>query len=191
MTTRSLRHVEKERAFRQLFNDYYAPFCLWSKRFIESREEREDIVSEVFAMLWEHWDKGDFDPRRDEAVGYIKMCVRNACLNRVKHLIVEGDYADAYQDAVSGYEPAGDDVYTVEALYKMLNDTLEQLPDSHRLVFLKSFYEGKTREEIAEELNVSAKSVGRYKKKVIELLRKHFKEYMTVALLLLYLSAEP
>ena len=52
----------------------------------------------------------------------------------------------------------------------------------------KSFFEGKTHTEIAEEMNLSVKSINRYKQKTMELLRNELKEYMPL-LLLLFLRA--
>ena len=40
----------KERAFKQLYEEYYAPFCLYAKRFVDDKETREDIVSDVFKI---------------------------------------------------------------------------------------------------------------------------------------------
>ena len=72
------RH-DKEQAFKQLYEEYYAPFCLYAKRFIEDKEAREDIVSDVFASLWDKIDSFELDS--DTTLGYIKMCVKNSCLN--------------------------------------------------------------------------------------------------------------
>lgn len=52
---------------------------------------------------------------------------------------------------------------------------------------MKSFVEGKKREDIAAELNLSIKTVGRYKAKTIELLRTGLKDYLPVILALLSL----
>ena len=37
----------KELTFKQLYEEYYAPFCLYAKRFIEDKDTREDIVQAV------------------------------------------------------------------------------------------------------------------------------------------------
>ena len=81
-----------------------------------------------------------------------------------------------------------DSVYTLDELYRMLYETLNKLPESYRTVFIKSFYEGKTHTEIAEEMNLCVKSINRYKQKTMELLRNELKEYMPL-LLLLFLRA--
>ena len=78
--------------------------------------------------------------------------------------------------------------YTLDELYRMLYETLNKLPENYRTVFIKSFFEGKTHTEIAEEMNLSVKSINRYKQKTMELLRNELKEYMPL-LLLLFLRA--
>ena len=45
----------KERAFKQLYEEYYAPFCLYAKRFVDDKETREDIVSDVFTHYGINW----------------------------------------------------------------------------------------------------------------------------------------
>jgi len=51
---------------------------------------------------------------------------------------------------------------------------------------MKSFFEGKTHVEIAEEMNLSVKSINRYKQKTMELLRNELKDYLPLLLLLFY-----
>ena len=46
----------KEQAFKQLYEEFYAPFILYAKRFIDDKETREDIVSDVFTSLWDKID---------------------------------------------------------------------------------------------------------------------------------------
>ena len=70
----------------------------------------------------------------------------------------------------------------------MLYEILDSLPQAQREVFMKSFVEGKKREEIAAELNLSVKTVGRYKQKTIELLRVQLKDYPPVIITLLQLG---
>lgn len=139
----------KEQAFKELYEEYYAPFCLYAKRFIEDKETREDIVSDVFTSIWGKIDT--FDLQSDTALGYIKMCVRNSCLNFLKHQECEWNYAENIQKKAPVYETEPDSIYTLDELYKMLYETLNKLPENYRIVFMKSFFEGKTHVEIAEK----------------------------------------
>lgn len=172
---KSLFSNSKEKDFKQLFEVYYAPFCLYAGRYIEDKDVCEDIVSDVFASLW---NQNSFDPLSSTAVGYIKMCVKNSCLNYLKHQEYERSYAEHIQQKAPVYETEPDSVYTLEELYQMLYSTLQQLPDNYRKVFIESCLNGKTHTEIAAELNVSVKSVNRYKQKTLELLKEELKDYL-------------
>lgn len=179
----SFSNQTKEQAFKLLYKEYYAPFCLYAKRFIEDKEVREDIVSDVFTSLWDKMDS--FDLQSDTAIGYIKMCVKNSCLNFLKHQEYEWSYAENIQKKAPIYETEPDSVYTLDELYRMLYETLDKLPENYRTVFIKSFFEGKTHVEIAEELNLSVKSINRYKQKTMELLRNDLKEYLPLILFII------
>ena len=176
----------KERAFKQLYEEYYAPFCLYAKRFVDDKETREDIVSDVFTSLWDKLDTDSFNLQSNTALAYIKMCVKNSCLNFLKHQEYEWSYAENIQKKAPVYETEPHSVYTLDELYRMLYETLDKLPENYRTVFMKSFFEGKTHVEIAEEMNLSVKSINRYKQKTMELLRNELKDYLPLLLLLIY-----
>ena len=182
----SFSRQTKERAFKQLYEDYYAPFCLYAKRFVDDKEVREDIVSDVFTSIWDKLGTESFDLQSDTALGYIKMCVKNNCLNYLKHQEYEWNYAEIIQKKAPIYETEADSVYTLDELYRMLYETLNKLPENYRTVFVKSFFEGKTHAEIAEEMNLSVKSINRYKQKTMELLRNELKDYLPLFLLLFF-----
>jgi RNA polymerase sigma-70 factor (ECF subfamily) len=168
----------KKESFRLLYENYYAPFCLYAKRFIEDREIREDVVSDVFVSLWEKMDS--FDLSSETEIGYVKMCVKNNCLNYLKHQEYEWNYEEMMRKHPPIYDTQPDSIYMVDELYQMLYDTLDRLPDTYRTVFIEHFFNEKTYEEIAHEMQLSVKSVGRYKQKVIELLRTKLKDHLSL-----------
>lgn len=171
---------DKEQWFQQLFETYYAPFCLYARRFVDDKQVREDLVSEVFATVWEKLRTDTLQP--ESVVAYIKVAVRNQCINHLQHIRYESFYAELKHEPI--YAPAPDTVYTLEELYQLLKDTLEQMPEKHRTVFVKTFLETKTQTEVAEEMQISIKSVHRYKQKATEQLRNALKDYLPLALLL-------
>ena len=169
--------------------EYYAPFCLYAKGLLMIKKH----VKTSFRMYSPHyginWILILFDLQSNTALAYIKMCVKNSCLNFLKHQEYEWSYAEKYiQKKAPVYETEPDSIYTLDELYRMLYETLNKLPENYRTVFIKSFFEGKTHTEIAEEMNLSVKSINRYKQKTMELLRNELKEYMPL-LLLLFLRA--
>lgn len=175
------KHV-KEKVFIRLYEKYYASFCLYAKRFIEDLQIREDIVSDVFTSLWDKIEV--IDLQSESIVGYIKNSVRNACINHLKHQEYEWKFVESLRMKQPVYEVEPDSIYHLNDLYKMLNETLEKLPKQYRSVFIKSFFEDKSYAKIAEELDISVKSVNRYKQKTIDFIRKELKDHLPIFLFL-------
>ena len=173
----------KEDSFKALYMKYYASFCLFARRFIDNAEICEDLKSDVFVNLWSRMDYIDTDS--PTTVGFIKMCVHNAALNYLKHNSYEKEYSRSLKDLGLVYEDNPDSVPSLEQLYAMLLETLEKLPENHRQVFVKTYLEGRKQEEIAAEMNISVKSVGRYKQKTIDFLQAEFKECLPLLLFIL------
>ena len=163
-----LRESNNEKEFRKLYEEYYAPFCLYAKRFINDMTVCEDLVSDVFVSLWDKRDS--IELKKETATAYLKICVRNSCLNHLKHMEYEWNYNEFCQKQSPIYATETDSVYTLNELYDMLYKTLQRLPENYRIVFIKSFFEGKTHAEIAQDMNLSVKSINRYKQKTMELL---------------------
>ncbi len=178
----TFRDNTKKQEFKQLFETYYAPFCLYAKRYIKEDELREDLVSDVFATLWSKRD--DIELQAETTIAYIKVCVRNGCLNYLKHLNYETNYVEQCLNNEPQYATSPDCIYTLKELYHILNESLNALPENYRTVFIKSFYEGKKLSEIASEMNISIKSVDRYKAKVMQELTKELKDYLPLLLFL-------
>ncbi|MGN1232427.1 MAG: RNA polymerase sigma-70 factor [Candidatus Cryptobacteroides sp.] len=174
---------EREDRFKALYMKYYASFCLFARRFIDNAEICEDLVSDVFVNLWSRMDYIDTDS--PTTVGFIKMCVHNACLNYLKHNRYEKEYSQSLKDLDLIYEDYPESVPSLEQLYAMLLETLEKLPESHRQVFVKTYFEGRKQEEIADEMNISVKSVGRYKQRTIEFLREELKDCLPLLIFIL------
>ena len=124
----SLHESNDEKEFRKLYEEYYAPFCIYAKRFINDMAICEDIVSDVFASLWDK--RNSIELKKDTATAYLKICVRNSCLNYLKHLEYEWNYNELCQKQPPVYATESDSVYTLNELYDMLFKALERLPQN-------------------------------------------------------------
>lgn len=62
-TSLLLKHLQEgdERAFRTLFEEFYASLCLFATRYLGDREEAADVVQETFLKYWnKHTDFDDY-----------------------------------------------------------------------------------------------------------------------------------
>lgn len=168
----------KKELFRELYEAYYAPLCLYAFRFVRDMPSAEDIVADIFAALWDRLP--DMELRDDTAGGYLRSAVKNRCLNHLKHRLYELGYQENCALREPVYASSADALYTPKELYQMLHRTLERLPENYRTVFVRSILEGRTHDDIAQEMQVSVKSVNRYKQRAIEQLRRELEPYLTL-----------
>ena len=173
----------KEQQIKDLYEIYYAPFCIYAKRFLKDITVCEDIVSDAFANLWVNSDNSLLE-ERGSAISYLKTIVHNKCLNYLKHQNYEDEYSEQYIYRAPIYSESPESIYTLDEMYKLLSDAIKKLPDKYREVYIKSFLEDKKQTEIAKELNVSVKTVERYRTEIIEKLRKELKDYIPLVALL-------
>jgi RNA polymerase sigma-70 factor (ECF subfamily) len=74
---------------------------------------------------------------------------------------------------------------TGSELEQQIHASVDRLPEQCRLVFQLSRFEGKKYQEIADELNISVKTVENQVSKALKYLREDLKEFLP--LLLFYL----
>lgn len=172
----------KELLFRKLYEAYYAPLCLYASRLVNDMPTAEDIVADIFAALWDRLP--DMELRSDTAGGYLRSSVKNRCLNHLKHRLCEMGYSESCTHGEPLYASAPDALYSPQELHELLRKTLERLPENYRTVFVKSILEGRTYDEIAEEMQICVKTVNRYKQRAVEHLRQELGHYLSLFLLL-------
>ena len=176
---RSITLHDDEVAFRYLFEHYYPSLCLFAKRFIDDRETREDIVQEVFFRLW---DKRKQITVMSSAQNYLLTSVRNLCLNYLRRQETQQSFEKSLFDQPEDEE--GDRLIQLRELEKLLEQTLAMLPPEYRLAFELNRMEGKSLDEVAQQMGVSIRTVERYRDKAIALLQTELKEYLPLFLLL-------
>lgn len=174
--------------FHKLYATYYAPFCIYAKRFIDDGDVRQDIVQEVFVSLWNKFEGTEVDA--DAILSYIKVCVRNGCLNHIEHQRHVAVYADARRTAAPPYADSADSLYTLEEMYARLNDIVAAMPEAQRIVFEQTVIDNRNYAEVAEQIGCSVKSVGRYRQRIMQILKRDMKEYLPLLLLCYNISAQ-
>lgn len=102
---------------------------------------------------------------------YLLTCVRNHCLNFLRRQPTES-FEQVIQENIPIYAENNDDFYTLTELQELLAKALNKLPEDYRRVFILNRFEDKSYGEIAESMDISTRTVERYKNKAIELLKK-------------------
>ena len=172
---KSISLYDDEKAYRKLFEEYYSPLCVFAKRYIYEKEIREDIVEDVFTVLWEK--------RKDLYIesslkNYLMTSVKNLCLNSIRKSNNKLEYNDSLLNNEDSFVENTDELYTLNELHEMLNNALSKLPEEYRLAFEMSFDKNLSVPEIANKLGISVRTLERYRNKATELLKNDLKEYL-------------
>lgn len=175
----------RKEIFKHLYMTYSSSLFVYAKRFVESDQVREDIVCDVFARLWL---KGEsFIINQDTALAFLKTSVRNACLNYLRSLKSADNFV-VDQINLPAYAESPESIYTLDEMYSMLFDAVDKLPPAEKEVFHESFILEKKEADIASELGVSTRTVRRYRKKILEILKSELKDNLPLIAFLTILS---
>lgn len=171
-----------ETAFEMIFKTYYEPLCNYAFTFILDRDEAEEIVQTTFLNVWEK--------RRTISIetsfkAYLYRAVRNSCLNVIKHANIKRKHAaETIFVSDKSHEAVSQSVISSE-LDQKIGDALLVLPEQCRLVFKMSRFEELKYAEIAEQLNISIKTVENQIGKALKIMREELKEYLPILIMLM------
>lgn len=141
-------------AFNTLYKSYSSRLYRFALGYLKSEDEAEELVQEVFTIIWE---------KRKELKEDLsfKSFLFTISFNIIRKHFRAKSYLSEYLTSGSFDET---DVRTsqkivYDSLYQYINELVNQLPLRRKEVFVKSRFEGLSIKEIAEELNISHKTV--------------------------------
>jgi RNA polymerase sigma-70 factor, ECF subfamily len=146
-----------ERGFQELVERYETRLLNFVYRTIGDREKAEDLVQEVFIRVYRHLHRFDRSKKFSTwAYTIASNLAKNELRNRSRNPLVlfqaiKRNWED--EDRPLQFEDPGsrpDDLYRKRHLRALVEESVAQLPEHHRQVFVLRELEGKSYEEIAE-----------------------------------------
>ena len=162
------------RAFELVFNDYYGLLKNYALRFLDDKDEAEEVVQEMFVKFWE---KCEYLAPDSSIKNYLYRSIHNTCLNFIKHQKVKDSYTqymiEFMEEAVEEKYPDKEEQPVIEKIF----EEIDQLPPRCSEIFKLSRFEGLKYAEIADHLSISVKTVEVQMGKALKVLRNKFKDY--------------
>jgi RNA polymerase sigma-70 factor (family 1) len=159
-----------------LFRRYFAPLRNHAVRFVYSREIAEDLVSDVFCTFW---DNRLYEQITTSYRSYLFKAVRNRAYNYVLWELKKDSNGSDEGLVLPDSSPGPEATLLLDELRLRLDQRVQDLPNQCRKVFLLSRIEGKSYREIAEELNLSVRTVEVHIRKALAAIRQMLdKEWM-------------
>ena len=161
----------------------------FAKQYIYDIEASKNIVQDVFTELW---DKRNTLQADTNINAWLFTVTKNKSLKIISHLKSQKHYNSYFKSrqldvnyiALSDFDTSN---FVFEELQAQINAALEKLSPACRKVFELSRFEDRKNKEIAEELNLSIKTVEAHISKALRSLKADLKDYLPLFYILLHL----
>ncbi len=163
------------KTFEKLFRLLYPALCGYANKILNSKDNAEEVVQDVFFNLWKNRKK-IFVERSLKS--YLYKSVYNKCMHKIEHKKVEDKYLGTLKPD-SAYGNNIENAMHNGELYIIYKNTLEELPEKSKKIFKMSRNYGLKYTEIAEKLSISVKTVEASISKCLKALRYNFEQYQS------------
>jgi RNA polymerase sigma-70 factor (ECF subfamily) len=162
-----------EKAYEKLFHKYYSPLCEYASQYVQDYDA-EELTQDLMLYLWE---------ARETIV--IESSLKSYLFTSVKHRSLNAIKKKLYQEQVHGilYEKLKDqfeepDYYLIHELAEKIEKSIQALPENYRKTFELSRFGEMSNAQIAQQLNVSVKTVEYRITQSLRILRVKLKDYL-------------
>ena len=162
-----------------MFREHYQQLLLVSLRICADRSLAEDVVQGVFIRLHQSGTIAEIE----HPWSYLRRSVVTRTINAIRdrqRFDLPGD--EGLLSAAEQLTPIEDD--DLSGLKDRLHQAIDRLPPKARLVLLLSKFEGYSHKEIAEQLDISPKTVENQLARAISLLRNYLPKTSALAFLI-------
>lgn len=143
-------------SYETIFKKYYEGLYRFAFSYVRDGVMAEEMAQEVFLYVWEKRTQIEIQTTLKT---YLYSAVKNKCLNYIRlEVPKQQSMVDVSEVMLSVMDKSRDDGDN-EKLKGYIQNKIDALPKKCRRIFIMSRNAGLTYEEIAEELNLSKKTV--------------------------------
>lgn len=137
-----------QKAFKTLYQTSAPKLLAIAQRILKDRGLAEDVLQDVYVKIWKDADR--FDRHRGRAMAWMTIIARNKSIDMLRSLrrrpVQVDDTAETpLIERLPQPKPGADTVDRI-ALYRCI----DELSPEHRNLILAAYFEGHTREELAQ-----------------------------------------
>ena len=168
--------------FELLFKSNFKGLCYFAQKYVKDIETSKEIVQDAFISLWEKRQTIDLSK---PVKSYLTTIIYNKSLNYLRdHKKFDRDIL-GFENLLHENTPDSDTRIITAEITQRINDALAELQEKCREVFLLSRHENLKYQEIADQLQISVKTVETQMSKALQHMRVRLAEYITIILLIL------
>lgn len=182
-----LQHGDKA-SFERVFEFFYHRLFVFINEYVHDSEIAKNILQDVFLILWE---KKSILLDDTNLNAWLYTVAKNKALKYLRHeeyikkhveLSLQRQNEHTLNAAALGAVDTSE--FAFSEIEKIIQHTLDAMPENVQEVFRLSRYDNLKNREIAEKLNISEKTVEANITKSLKLLRVALKDYLPLVLYL-------
>ena len=180
-------------SFTRIFTEYNLRFVRFACSYVKDNSVAEDLVMDSAMTFWKK-KESLFEDTNIPA--YILSVLKNKCIDHLRHISVMNSVSEQYSStqlweldtrimALESFDP--NEVFK-EEIITIVNKTLESFPKNTRDIFVKNRFGNLSYKEIASMYGISVKGVEYHISKVLDALRSHLVDYLTISVIMFFLQ---
>tara|TARA_R110001606_G_scaffold45795_2_gene118459 strand:- start:8076 stop:8675 length:600 start_codon:yes stop_codon:yes gene_type:complete len=175
-----------EVAFEYFFYKFYNNIVGFCVQFIYDENEAKNITQEAFLNLWKQREKIE---TVNGISAFLYTYSKSKCLNIIRHKKVKDKYINnTLTDRenllnIEILQSLKFDSLTFTELENLIFNSINELPEKTKEIFNKKKFENKKNQEIADEMNISIKTVEVHFSNAIKVLKIKLSDYLPSILL--------
>ncbi|WP_455967284.1 RNA polymerase sigma-70 factor [Bacteroides fluxus] len=183
-------NLKIQKSFSDIYSIYYMKMLRFSRTYVSTKEDAENIVQDTFLYLWEHLELLEEIEHPD---AFLFTLIKNRCLNFLKHQSyiqaktcpLKADEELESQLNLYALQQFDEAVSSISEVEELLKQTMQKLPERCREIFLLSRIEGLKYKEIAERLDISVNTVENQISIALRKLKSELKEYIPLLIFII------
>lgn len=166
-------------AYRALYDRYYKYLVVTANNILGDSETARDLSQDVFFELWRRREEIEV---QSSLKYYLRRSVVNKTLNHIKSRRLDFTEPERLPERPSNSIDAQTQL-EVSDLEQVIHQAIAALPERCRVIFTLCRLENLSHKEIAEQLNISTKTIENQMTRALASLRETVGPYVTPALL--------
>ncbi|MCA5004314.1 RNA polymerase sigma factor [Sphingobacterium bovistauri] len=171
-----------EKSFNLLYHTYAKKLLEFSYSFTKNKISSEEIVQDIFESIWKKREDLNIDGSFQH---YIFGIAKHKILNYFRSEKVRKKYVDHFNLFLAQYDitPSVQDFINLQDLKTIIHEELEMLPNKCKEAFMRSRFDHKSLDEIADIMGISKRTVENYITQALKHLRIKLKDYYWIVIL--------
>ncbi|WP_316840983.1 RNA polymerase sigma-70 factor [Pedobacter gandavensis] len=154
--------------FTKLYRHYFKSLFMTALKIVRDEYLAEEVIQDVFLRLWENEDRFH---QIVEFERYLYRSVGNESLNKLRKQKTQSKHYEQLSKVDS--PEFVNTLLEEEELKRKIMKAVDTLPPQCKTIFKMNRFQGLKYRQIAEELNISEKTVEGHMAKALKILRTH------------------